>query len=209
MIVANLGRLLKEGTQGTLTVSVPLHLWLVAVQRRVDDHRAPQTHGLALPPEGHAEFIDNVSLEGDAVLGHWAVCRELMHQAAGFRALPGAEEKQQKHEERVDEMKRVGGRHETVRWERDRKCDRFRRRVQGHMKKGRTPEEGVGMGKWKTELWLSNGECYGNDNRLLACEENRVKRQFGDARQVFQPLRSNTEHAFLMLALCWRDSRVS
>lgn len=30
-------------------------------------------------------------------------------------------------------MKRVG-RHETVRWERDRKCDRFHRRVQGHMK---------------------------------------------------------------------------
>lgn len=189
-----------------LTVSVPLHLWLVAVQRRVDDHRASQTHGLALPPERHAELIDNVSLEGDAVLGHWAVCRELMHRAAGFRALPGAEKKQQKHEEQVDEMKRVG-QHETVRWERDRKCDRFHRRVQGHMKNA-----GLLRKVWGWEM----------ENRTVALKWEKVlqKRQLtaymqGEQsqktvlRQVFQPLRSNTEHAFLMLALCWRDSRVS
>lgn len=34
-----------------LTVSVPLHLWLVTVQSRVDDDCAPQTHGLTLSPE--------------------------------------------------------------------------------------------------------------------------------------------------------------
>lgn len=78
------GKLLKEGTQGILTVSVPLHLWLVAVQCRVDDHRAAQTHGLALPSEGHAKLIDDVSLEGDAVLGHRAVCRQLEHPDGRF-----------------------------------------------------------------------------------------------------------------------------
>lgn len=64
---ANLGKL-SEGTQERLTVSVPLHLWLVAMQRWVDNHRASQTHGLALSPKRHPELIDNVSLEGNTVL---------------------------------------------------------------------------------------------------------------------------------------------
>lgn len=44
-------------------------------------------------------------------------------------------------------MKRVG-RHETVRWERDRKCDRFHRRVQGHMKNAGLLRKGWG---WEME----------------------------------------------------------
>lgn len=41
-------------------------------------------------------------------------------------------------------MNRVG-QHETVGWERDRKCDSIHRRVQEHMEKHRTPEAGVEM----------------------------------------------------------------
>lgn len=58
-----------------LTISVPLDLRLVAVQSRVDDDRAPQTHGLTLSSKRYAKLVDDVSLEGDAILRHWALCR--------------------------------------------------------------------------------------------------------------------------------------
>lgn len=58
-----------------LTVSVPLDLRLVAVQSRVDDDRASQTHGLTLSSKRYPKLVDNVSLEGDAILRHWALCR--------------------------------------------------------------------------------------------------------------------------------------
>lgn len=45
------------------------------MQSRVDDDRTSQTHGLALSSKRHAKRINNVSLEVDAVLGHWAICK--------------------------------------------------------------------------------------------------------------------------------------
>lgn len=63
-----------------LTVSVPLDLWLVAVQSGVNDDRAPQTHGLTLPSKRYTKLINNVSLEGDAILRHWAIYRQSRRQ---------------------------------------------------------------------------------------------------------------------------------
>ena len=38
----------------------------------MDDDRAAQAHGLALPAEGDAKRVHDVGLEGDAVLRHLA-----------------------------------------------------------------------------------------------------------------------------------------
>lgn len=56
-----------------LTISVPLDLWLVAVQSRVNDDCTSQTHCLTLSPKGHPKLINNVSLEVDAILRDWAI----------------------------------------------------------------------------------------------------------------------------------------
>lgn len=63
-----------------LTASVPLNLWLVAVQGRVNDDRTSQTHGLTLSSKRHTKLINNVSLEGDAILRHWAIYRQSVRQ---------------------------------------------------------------------------------------------------------------------------------
>jgi len=62
----------RHAWRRVLTVAVPLHLRLVALQGGVDDDGAAQAHGLALAAEGHAEVVHEVRLEGDAVLGHQA-----------------------------------------------------------------------------------------------------------------------------------------
>lgn len=69
-----------QETKRLLTVSVPLDLWLVAVQGRVDDDCTSQTHGLTLSSKWYAKLINNVSLEGDAILRHWAVYRQNMNR---------------------------------------------------------------------------------------------------------------------------------
>lgn len=58
-----------------LTVPVPLDPRLVALQYRVNDNRAAQAHGLAFSSKRYTELINNVSLEGDAVLRHWSIYR--------------------------------------------------------------------------------------------------------------------------------------
>ena len=56
-----------------LTIAVPLHARLVALQVGVDDDGAAQAHGLALPAEGDAKRVHDVCLEGDAILRHQAL----------------------------------------------------------------------------------------------------------------------------------------
>lgn len=62
-----------------LTISVPLDLGFVALQRRVDDYSAAQAHRLALAAKGHAKLVHNVGLEGDAIFTHPAICQMRKH----------------------------------------------------------------------------------------------------------------------------------
>lgn len=58
------------------TISVPLHLRLVAVESWVDNYCAAQTHGLPLSSKRHSKRINDVNLERDAILGNWADWRQ-------------------------------------------------------------------------------------------------------------------------------------
>ena len=65
----------KKPLAGNLlpTVSVPLHLRLVALEVGVDDDSAAQAQGLPLPAERHVKLLHNMGLEGDAIFRHDAV----------------------------------------------------------------------------------------------------------------------------------------
>lgn len=46
-----------------LTVSVPLDVWLEALDVRIDDNRAAQAHCLAFSPKGHVKLVGEADLE--------------------------------------------------------------------------------------------------------------------------------------------------
>lgn len=66
-----------------LTVAVPLDPGLVALQHRVNDDRAAQTHGLTFSSKRYTKLIHDVSLESDAILRHGPIYRGIMSRYRG------------------------------------------------------------------------------------------------------------------------------